>query len=111
MTRTALDKELVQVGAVAAKFAQFLRVGHVETGIETTNVLFAIADERTRQWDKFGAQVHDPATYLVILMEEVGEVADEVATRGLDIDLKNLVDSIGSLGAASKAYLEMKYGY
>jgi NTP pyrophosphatase (non-canonical NTP hydrolase) len=41
-------------------------------------VLDEIATERSRQDSKFGAQNHDPATWVVILGEEYGEVCKEV---------------------------------
>ena len=34
-----------------------------------------VNDERNRQEDKWGEQNHDPLTYLVVLMEEVGELS------------------------------------
>lgn len=34
-----------------------------------------INDERNRQDNKWGEQNHDPLTYLVVLMEEIGELS------------------------------------
>ena len=40
-----------------------------------TNALKDIPKERARQEQKWGEQNHDPFTYLTILTEEVGELA------------------------------------
>jgi NTP pyrophosphatase (non-canonical NTP hydrolase) len=39
------------------------------------NAVHDVISERHRQDDKWGEQNHDPFTYLTILMEEVGELA------------------------------------
>jgi NTP pyrophosphatase (non-canonical NTP hydrolase) len=40
-----------------------------------------IDDERDRQDQKFGRQMHDDAVWLAIVSEEVGEAAQEVLTQ------------------------------
>ena len=40
-----------------------------------TNALVSVLHERERQDAKWGEQNHDPFTYLVVLIEEVGELA------------------------------------
>lgn len=55
------------------------------------SVLDEIQQERQRQDAKWGEQNHDPVTWLAILTEEVGEVAEQSlkaaseATNGLDV--------------------------
>ena len=46
-----------------------------------TDALQDVLKERKRQDAKWGAQEHDPITYLAILMEEVGEVARIMARQ------------------------------
>ena len=46
---------------------------------QTFNALEAVAKERQRQDSKWGEQSHSPELWLAILVEEVGEVAKEVA--------------------------------
>lgn len=45
---------------------------------QTFNVLRDVARERQRQDEKWGPQDHHPAWWMAILMEEVGEAAQEV---------------------------------
>ena len=52
---------------------------------DTDEVLQEVYDERARQLAKWGEQRHDPAWWLVILAEEMGEVARAIFegdTRG-----------------------------
>lgn len=44
----------------------------------TKEILYAVADERARQNAKWGEQNHTDLRWLGILMEEVGEVAEDV---------------------------------
>ena len=48
---------------------------HVFPVQATVQVLYDVAAERDRQDKKWGVQLHDPQWWLVILAEEVGEVA------------------------------------
>lgn len=41
-------------------------------------VLAEVLDERARQDARFGVQDHEPAVYLSLLVEEVGEAAKEI---------------------------------
>jgi NTP pyrophosphatase (non-canonical NTP hydrolase) len=50
----------------------------------TAAVLSMVANERARQDAKWGEQKHAPQIWLAILMEEMGEVAKEVADPGTD---------------------------
>lgn len=55
---------------------------------QTTAVLRDVAAERERQDRKWGVQAHDPAMWLAIVAEELGEVAKEIAessARPLDV--------------------------
>lgn len=111
----SLDKfttEMIQVEAVANVIVEDIDYPSTD-GRYIDHVQVEVRKERERQIKKWGAQSQAPPIWMVILMEEVGEAADEI--DGLseieDIDLRNLVQSIGSLGAASKAYLEMRFGF
>jgi NTP pyrophosphatase (non-canonical NTP hydrolase) len=46
--------------------------------VELSDVLQEVMVERARQDEKWREQNHEPAVYLAILAEEVGEVAQEV---------------------------------
>lgn len=41
-------------------------------------ILSEITDERTRQDKRWGIQNHDPGSWILILLEEVGEAAKEL---------------------------------
>lgn len=45
---------------------------------QTFNVIEAVAKERQRQDAKWGEQAHPPEWWMAILVEEVGEAAQEV---------------------------------
>jgi NTP pyrophosphatase (non-canonical NTP hydrolase) len=47
--------------------------------VSTFGVLIKVNDERAAQDERWGEQNHDPAMWLAILTEEIGEVAKEVA--------------------------------
>jgi NTP pyrophosphatase (non-canonical NTP hydrolase) len=47
-------------------------------GNGTMHVLTDVVDERARQDAKWGQQNHDPAVWLAILTEEVGELAEAI---------------------------------
>lgn len=80
--------ELIQVAAVAAAAAQDAACGttaldkRTKEGArgwrELKDTLVAVSDERHSQEDKWGAQTHSRRDWLVILLEEVGEVAEEI---------------------------------
>lgn len=45
--------------------------------IQTSKVLLEVADERTKQYNKWGQQDHNLTTWIAILTEEVGEASKE----------------------------------
>lgn len=49
-------------------------------------ILREVSFERGRQLKKWGQQDHDPATWLAILTEEVGEVAEEILNMKFGAD-------------------------
>jgi len=118
----SLSAELIQVAAVAAATVEDLEYGsaniaeleEAEHGghfIDYANnqvdvVLEMIGRERERQNDMWGGQHHDPAVWLAILMEEVGEVAEHVQHTAKSPYLTDLVDQIIDLGKEAKALLE-----
>jgi NTP pyrophosphatase (non-canonical NTP hydrolase) len=53
--------------------------GLVDLSSDLVDTLRVIGDERRRQVALWGAQRHQPAMWLAILTEEVGEVAKEIA--------------------------------
>lgn len=104
-------EEMIQVGAVACVIVEDADTPSTD-GRYTDLAQRHIKNERERQIEKWGPQTQTPPVWMLILMEEVGEAADELNWSVIDdLDLRNLMQSIGSLGAASKAYLEMKFGW
>lgn len=53
-------------------------------GTHTVTVLRDVEMERVRQDEKWGQQDHSPSGWLVVLMEEVGEAAQQVAMGFVD---------------------------
>lgn len=47
----------------------------------SNDVFKDIQDERTRQNEKWGVQNHDDSEWMLILMEEVGEVANALLSN------------------------------
>ena len=75
----SLRQELIQVAAVAVAIVEDLDYGGTDHG-RSAAVLEEVQEERVRQDEKWGAQHHDPLTWLMILAEEVGEVAEEISS-------------------------------
>ena len=80
--------ELIQVAAVAVAAVQNLDNGHTAiSGDGCINDLSAylaeVYDERNRQEKKWGTQNHEPSTWIIILIEEVGETAKDVLENNL----------------------------
>ena len=107
-------EELIQVAAVAVAMVEDLDYGSADSsrivddgivgGSAMRDILLEVGLERKRQDQKWGPQHHDPFTWLMILMEEVGEVAEEVkAIRG---DSPFLVNTVIRAGERSKHWLE-----
>jgi NTP pyrophosphatase (non-canonical NTP hydrolase) len=74
-----------------------------------TRVLIDIDDERTRQDTKWGIQRHDYGTWLQILIEEVGEVAQAMQKAkgwGKESDASDLYTELIHVSAVSAAIAE-----
>ena len=72
-------------------------------------VLKAINDERDRQDRKWGEQIHDYPTWLTILVEEVGEVAQAMQSEkgwGKSTDANNLYKELIQVSAVAVAICE-----
>lgn len=52
----------------------------------TLHVLLDVASERRKQDERWGVQAHTPERWLSILVEEVGEVAKEIAEGCKDLE-------------------------
>ncbi len=65
-------------------------------------ILQDVVNERARQDRKFGAQNHPPERWMVILMEEVGEVSNAI----LEHDISNYEVELIQVAAVAVAALE-----
>lgn len=77
--------------------------------LETTMVLYDVEKERARQNELWGLQRHDYGTWLAILIEEVGEVAQAMqATKGWgkQTDANNLYTELIHVAAVATAIAE-----
>jgi hypothetical protein len=83
----ALRGELIQAAAVIVAMIEDLDYGQAHADrrpsgsshlAQVDHVLDAIESERYAQDEKWGPQHHTPAEWFAILMEEIGEAADEV---------------------------------
>lgn len=109
--------EAIQVAAVAAAMVEDLDYGSADVtrvipdgqagGGAMRTLLGEVAGERVAQDAKWGPQHHDPTTWLMILLEEVGEVAEEIDFDG-DLDPGLLVLEARLLGEKAKAWLESR---
>jgi hypothetical protein len=71
--------ELVQIAAVCCAIIEDLDYGEANnTIVPAANVRLDVARERERQDAKWGPQHHTLAEWLMILAEEVGELAEAV---------------------------------
>ena len=68
----------------------------------TVAVLYDVAAERDRQDKKWGVQRHDPQWWLVILAEEVGEVARAI----FESDTKDYREELIQVAAVAVAAIE-----
>jgi NTP pyrophosphatase (non-canonical NTP hydrolase) len=85
---TKYSDEALQVSAVAAAMVEDDAYGeanywvapnyNLPSQVQGGTVLREVSRERIRQDEKWGPQHHDKFTWFIILMEEVGELADEV---------------------------------
>jgi hypothetical protein len=110
MTNKNYRTELIQVAAVAVAIVDDLDYGSAKVGTTTSaRTLIEVFRERHRQNEKWGAQHHDPLTWLLILMEEVGEVAEEITLPADRYAVKaNIHSLIVRAGLMSKEWLEAK---
>ena len=63
-----------------------------------------VAEERERQDKKWGIQDHNPEYWLIIMMEEVGEVAQTLC--GESVELDKLEGELIQVAAVCKAMWE-----
>lgn len=97
--------ELVQVAAVAMAMIEDLDTGLADrSGL--AQVMKDVTNERLRQDQKWGAQHHDPAVWIAILMEEVGEAAEELMETEMHPGVVKLVADVVRLGARSEWLLK-----
>ncbi len=76
---------------------------------EQATVLLDIVDERERQDQKWGIQNHLDLTWNAILMEEIGEAAQEVLTRSMGSIAKghgDLREELIQVAAVTVAWIE-----
>lgn len=104
-----LREEVVQTTAVGVAILEDLHTGNGATGGESTeHVLEDVIYERIKQNRKWGPQHHDPFTWLMILMEEVGEIAEEIdPPKNKQYPFSHSThEQIIHAGQRAKAYLE-----
>lgn len=77
---SAYRAELVQVAAVAIAMIECHDQGAADLTL-LPDIIDELVTERAAQNQKWGAQAHGPATWLAILMEEVGEAAQAYLER------------------------------
>lgn len=112
MSRAKFREEMIQVAAVAVAILEDMDQGkahhnHYWNNSTGRSILGEISAERSRQDRKWGPQHHSPEVWMAILMEEVGEAADELTPLVHEnLDVRMTVARIGSLGAAAKALLD-----
>lgn len=77
-----------------------------QAGFRQLTALGDVLDERTRQDVKWGEQNHDPAWYLTILMEEIGEVAKEMLNAKFSGDGSKMRNELVQVAAVALAMVE-----
>ena len=102
-----LREELVQVAAVCVSIIEDMDYEMADSHwssdglmLNTDVVLAEVFDERRRQDEKWGPQHHDWVSWLLILMEEVGEAAEH------ELGANEIVTRMSTLGLQAKAWLE-----
>lgn len=76
---------------------------------KTKEALILVEKERERQNQKWGVQNHDDGTWLMILTEEVGEVAESMQRAkgwGKETDANNKLEEIIHVCAVSLRMIE-----
>lgn len=103
----SLREELIQVAAVAVAIVEDLDKS-VAYDLDPWNesIISDIINERIRQDEKWGPQHHTPGEWLAILMEEVGEVAEEISGTYERYPVNELVSRIYTIGRISKHWLD-----
>lgn len=74
------------------------------TAIDAYDVCHDVMTERMRQFKKWGVQDHDEDRWMVILMEEVGEVARAIFDENPDNYREELVQVAAVAVAAIEAF-------
>lgn len=100
-----LRSELIQTAAVIVSIIEDLDCGVAHVGgFETGQILRDIVSEYHRQSEEWGLQHLPNSQWLIILMEEVGEAAEEE----LDVfgEVGNIIDSMALVGNQSRRWLE-----
>jgi len=79
--------------------------GIAAASLENHGVLAEIDDEMRRQFAKWGPQAHDPGRWMIILIEEVGEVA-EAAYEGFEVDMRKELVQVAAVAASWLKYFD-----
>jgi hypothetical protein len=115
-----IESEAIQVAAVAAALVESCtRPEAVSTGRSGVRgrrwwdpielVLRMVRDERARQEEKWGRQRHTSLEWLMILAEEVGELAAEVDERSgeaADAGSRAVTRLLGDAGREARRWIE-----
>ena len=115
----SIETEAIQVAAVAAALVEDRTRPAVAPKTErsgmrgrrwwdpTALVLDMIHDERKRQEEKWGEQRYSPVEWLMILAEEVGELAAEVERHGGEADARaaEVTRKLGEAGREARAWI------
>lgn len=116
-----MKTEIKQVTAVGFSMMEDLRFGQASTdkkflrkSLELTTQGAIVRDnviaERRAQDGKWGPQHHDPLVWLAILMEEVGEFAEELELlRSDDESLHIIRNNTVRIGQEAKQWLQTVY--
>lgn len=106
----ALREELIQVAAVAVAIVTDMDHGSTAySNVAWQKVLQEITVERLAQEGMWGPQHHDPFTWLAILLEEVGEVAEHVLPAAMTLHEHIITSTAIRNGSHAKHWLEERY--
>ena len=99
-------EELIQVAAVAVAMIEV--EDRLSADLDgTMGILEEVYQERVAQNLKWGAQGHNQSTWMLILMEEVGETAEEILRETKSGHW--LLWKIKRIGHTAKDYLETMF--
>ena len=106
--------EAIQVAAVAVAMVTDGDEGStlITIGNPQNRVLLEVYGERIFQENKWGTRHHDPEVWMMILAEEVGELAQEVlndhhgAMSDTSMEIAGSLTHLISAGLLAKAWLE-----